>query len=69
MARWKPKTDDKYWCLDLPSHIKKLYWHNDNANKFNYEMGNCFRTKGEAKKALEKLKETLIEFHKEIENE
>lgn len=68
MARWKPKTDDKYWCLDLPFHIKNFYWHNDKADEFNYEMGNIFRTKEEAEKAQEKVKETLLNFHKEQSN-
>lgn len=68
MARWKPSKGDKYCILDMYGKIHDLVWNGDSVDHKFYNFGNCFPTYEEAEKALEKVKETLLNFHKEQSN-
>ena len=55
---WKPEIGERYYCIrcDTWNMINSYNWNDDSYDKRCYEIGNCFRTKEEAKFALEKQK-------------
>ena len=67
MARWKPKYDELYWYISQLDLIKSWYWLEEDIDHEFYEIGNVFQSYEQAKQALEKVKETLLKCHEEIE--
>lgn len=53
---WKPEVEEKFYTLFGDGSINELTWLNHADIIKRYEIGNCFKTKDEAKFALEKLK-------------
>ena len=66
--RYKPDEEDSYWYVKTGGDINETeYRPNGSASHLaRYKRGNCFRTEEQAQEAAERIKETLIEFHKEI---
>ena len=67
--RWKPRVGESYWIIELyPINAVNLTI-NDGFNKDEnlYNCGNCFKTREEAERALEKVKELLVSLHGEDE--
>jgi hypothetical protein len=68
LERWKPKEREIYFSVDTifgeTACITNLNEHEDILR---YDIGNCFKSKEEAERALEKVKKTLLNFHKENE--
>jgi hypothetical protein len=50
---WKPEVWEKYYTVDRG---KSYIWKDDIIDRFNYTIGNCFKTQEEAEFALERLK-------------
>lgn len=47
---WKPKDRELYWCVTaLEGTIAANEWHNNWMDIVYYKLGNCYRSKGEAK--------------------
>lgn len=65
--QWKPSKGERYFFVGDNGMVNFTYAEYDEVDEDYYKFGNCFRTEKQADKALEKLRETLIEFHKEIE--
>jgi hypothetical protein len=67
MARWKPQVGEIYWIIELYPIKAVNQITSDGFDKDDnlYNCGNCFKTEEEAERALEMVKETLINFHKE----
>ena len=64
-VRWRAEKDETYFtiCGDLSiSDTKDFDWEIDNRY---HNLGNYFRTRGQAKAAAEAIKETLRKFHEE----
>lgn len=55
-TRWKPELGYKYYLSDSNGSIYDSVWSNDYIDRSRIEIGNCFQTKEEAEKAVEKLK-------------
>lgn len=53
---WKPEENEKYYYLYSYGKIEEDTWDNANADRIRYEIGNCFKTREEAKFAIERLK-------------
>jgi hypothetical protein len=68
MARWKPEYDELYWYISQLDLIKSWYWLEEDIDHEFYEIGNVFQTYEQAKQALEKVKETLLNYQMEISN-
>lgn len=68
MARWKPKVGESYWIIELYpiAVVNQITSDGFNKDEYLYKIGNCFRTKEEAKKALEMVKELLVSLHGEV---
>lgn len=60
-APWEPKEDDIYYFFsgDL-ALCSSNYQENYQPAVDRHKYGNCFRTKGEAEQALEKVKALLL---------
>lgn len=54
--RWKPDENQKYYFLDSNGLVYDSIWADDSIDHSRFEIGNCFQTKEEAEKAVEKLK-------------
>lgn len=53
---WKPEVKEEFYTLFGDGSINELTWLNNAGEIKRYELGNCFKTKEEAKFAVEKLK-------------
>ena len=52
---WKPRCEERYYCIDKFGRVKYYTSVGDEVDKI-YEIGNCFKTKEEAEFALERQK-------------
>ena len=55
-TRWKPELGYKYYLSDSDGSIYDSVWSNDYIDRSRSEIGNCFESREEAEKAVEKLK-------------
>lgn len=55
-TRWKPELGYKYYLSDSSGSIYDSVWSNDYIDRSRFEIGDCFQTKEEAERAVEKLK-------------
>ena len=54
---WKPQHNEQYFFIKTHGEIDWTYWEDDNYfDTERYEIGNCFKTREEAEKAVEKAK-------------
>lgn len=68
--RWKPEIGDEYWAHSINGVVSNLNWRNDVVDKWNYLIGNCFKTEDEAEEYKKKIEYTAqyknyIEDHNE----
>lgn len=52
---WKPENEEKYWFVLYDGDVYWDWWRDDDYDIFQYEQGNCFKTKEEAEEHLKKL--------------
>jgi len=52
-VKWKPKEGNTYYCI-AHDGAHESYWDDDYIDNGRYKLGNCFRTREEAKAMLEK---------------
>lgn len=55
VKHWKPKFGDVYYGLMGDGTIKSIIWDNDVVDCGYYNIGNCFKTKEEAQKELDRI--------------
>lgn len=55
-TRWKPETDQKYYFIRTSGYVYDSIWTNDSIDDGRFEIGNCFESRDEAEKAVERLK-------------
>lgn len=55
-TRWKPEVGYKYYLSDSNGSIYDSVWSNDYIDRNRSEIGNCFESREEAEKAVERLK-------------
>lgn len=53
---WKPEYGNWYWYIGSDGQVDNCEWVNGPIDRGRYSMGNCFRTKEEARIAREKQK-------------
>lgn len=53
---WKPEENETYYYLYSYGKIEEDTWDNADEDIIRYAIGNCFKTRGEAEFATEKLK-------------
>ena len=55
-TRWKPEMGEKYYISDSNGSVYDSAWSNDYIDRSRSEIGNCFESREEAEKAVERLK-------------
>lgn len=60
---YKPKEDEKYWCVGRDGLIHSYFSKNDIIDFFHVKLGNCYRTKEEA----EANKDKWLKFYESDE--
>lgn len=53
---FKPELNEEYYFLNCDGEINYLDWNEAQFDKKVYDLGNCFKTKEEAKFMIERLK-------------
>lgn len=53
---WKPKNGEDYYYIDVEGEYFSDSWDDNDFDDNAYAIGNCFKTKEEAKFVIEKLK-------------
>ena len=71
MNKWKPQISEKYYLIELPEvEVSSELWTDSSWDNMAYNIGNCFKTKEEATKMLNAIKQLLasgvIEQVKEV---
>lgn len=60
-TRWKPEISNDYYYISGDGHVYDNSWDDSRfVDNGRFEIGNCFKTKEEAKKAVEYLKALAI---------
>ena len=54
--RWKPELGQKYYFAASDGIVNNNLWADDSIDNGRFEIGNCFQTKDEAERVVEKLK-------------
>ena len=56
-TRWKPEINQEYYWLDSCGSVYSDAWDDGSTiNNVRFEIGNCFESREEAEKAVERLK-------------
>lgn len=63
--RWRAKKGDRYWTLSSALAGSKMQEDNVVADQAFWKCGNYFKTKEQAERAGEAIKEVLRKFHEE----
>lgn len=63
--RWKPALHEKYWYLNFWGVICSGTWMGEDFSRQRWKVGNCFKSCKQAAQAREKIREVLLNFHKE----
>jgi|Tabmets5t2r1_1033131.scaffolds.fasta_scaffold19214_4 hypothetical protein len=65
--RWRPRQSEQYFKIDSDGMIHKITWDEDDLDIKFWAFGNCFQTHAQAELARGKVKEALLNFHKDYE--
>lgn len=65
---WKPEENETYYYSYSDGNIEEATWDNLNVDENRYAIGNCFKTREEAKFALEKQKVIMELKHFALEH-
>lgn len=55
---WKPEQGGEYYFLDSSCGILRSYWNDYSIDQKHLSLGNCYKTREAAEKAIRKLKIT-----------
>lgn len=57
--KWRPRENEKYYYINTAGVVDFLYWVGHSLDNGRLAVNNCFKTRVEAEKKLEKIKEVL----------
>ena len=60
--QWKPKYNEVYYGVESDLTIFEYVWYDHDSDMKLYKLGNCFRTKKQAKQAAERIKQVFNEM-------
>ena len=63
--QWRPSQGDTYFKIDSDGEVHKITWNEDDLDKKFWAFGNCFQTRAQAELARGKVKEVLVNLHRE----
>lgn len=61
-ATWEPEPGEKYWFILLPAIVVDKATYSSPVDWMRYKMGNCYRTREEARKHKEEWGEDFTRF-------
>jgi hypothetical protein len=65
--RWKPtKIDERYFVIATDCIVDTAFWNDDPKDHRRYDCGNVFKSETEAYKVAQRVKQTLLDYQKEI---
>ena len=67
--RWKPAIQQLCHYFTLFGDIQMGYFSDNVIDGKQYDFGNCFQTSAQAIEATRRVRETLKNYHKEIQND
>jgi hypothetical protein len=67
--RWKPKDGNGYYIIRSSGIVVYTISHDTLSNECTYNFGNCFQTSEQAIEAARRVRETLLNYHKELQND
>jgi hypothetical protein len=67
--RWKPETNQWYYCATEYGDIQERNYSDNVIDGKQYNFGNCFQTSAQAQEAARRVRELLLNYHKELNNE
>jgi|688.fasta_scaffold415672_3 hypothetical protein len=67
--RWKPETNQWYYYLTEYGDIQVTNYSVNEIDGKQYNFGNCFETCAQADEAARRVRELLLNYHKELNNE
>lgn len=53
---WKPEFDEDYYVIEVDGEVREYTWYDEGCDEKCYAIGNCFKTREEVEKAVEKAK-------------
>lgn len=71
IERWKPGHGELYWALgDLAKCGPFRYcWDDIDHDWASFNAGDCFRTQEQAEEAAKRIKDALMKYHAELDEE
>jgi len=66
--RWKPENGNGYYVIRSSGIAVYTISIDTLSNECTYNFGNCFQTKEQAEEAARRMRETLLNYHKELNN-
>jgi hypothetical protein len=67
--RWKPETNQWYYCLTKDGDWATYQNTDDLHDRNMYDFGNVFQKLSQVDEAARRVRETLLNYHKELNNE
>jgi hypothetical protein len=64
--RWTPNYMDRYWYVTVDHKVATGVWMDAPSDYNRYEGCNCFQTEEQAEEAARRMRELLINYHKEL---
>lgn len=66
--RWRPLPYEHHWMVITNGEVCKCFLPTE-INEEKYSFGNCFQTRAQAEEAAQRVRETLLNYHKDLSNE
>lgn len=62
--RWKPVKGQDYYFIGIDLGIYNILWNNDTIDNCHFKVGNCFKSKEQAQKELDRriAEQELLDF-------
>jgi hypothetical protein len=67
--RWEPEIEGTYYCINWYGETSIKSHYNCQDTRRAYDFGNVFQTLAQAQEAARRVRETLLNYHKELSNE
>lgn len=67
--RWKPNVNEIYFSIVLPHYVFSDVWLGTSGDHDRYASGNCFQTQAQTHEAASRVRELLLNYHEELNNE
>jgi len=67
--RWMPDYRQPYYCIGGDATVYRDIYEDQRFDIAKYNFGNCFKTRAQAIEAARRVRELLLNYHKELSHE